>query len=158
MEHQLFDLGYQTIKDVDLLVQVAGILDAVVLDVRISPRSRNPMWNKAVLQRKLVERYVHVPALGNINYRDWNAPVEIKDLAEGLKHIELYLQSNPVILLCACSERDSCHRMTIVQACQHTPSEHQPERAIASASTPLDLETCRRIIDGGPAGQQMRMF
>lgn len=155
----LYDLGYQTIKDPNLLVQVAGVLDAVVLDVRLRAASRDPKWNKVFLQRKLLERYVHIPDLGNLNYKDWSAPIQIKDLAAGLRHIDLYLQANPVILLCACRDRKTCHRLEIVKACQHTLSAHTPTpRCLAIDSVSLDLAACRKIIDNAPEATQGRLF
>ncbi len=146
---ELYDLGYQNIKSHQTLVEVACILDAVVLDIRASPRSRDPRWNKRSLMTHLVERYVHVADLGNINYRDWSAPIVIANIERGLDHIRHYLETNSVILLCACHSRDTCHRKVITDA-------FQKETGIASI--PLDLAACSRIIAAIPPDPQLKMF
>lgn len=146
---ELYDLGYQAIKSHQTLIEVAHTLDAVVLDVRLSPRSRDPRWNKRALLTHLVERYVHVESLGNVNYRDWDAPIAIKDLARGTEHIRHYLETNSVILMCACGRRETCHRKVIAEA-------FAEETGIVSI--PLDLAACSRIIAAIPPDPQLKMF
>lgn len=147
--HTIYDLGYQTVKDPEVFLRAVAAIDAVVIDVRFSPYSRNPAWNKLSLQRKLVERYVHVAELGNINYRDWSAEIEIKDLAGGLRYVEHHLQHNDIILLCACKDRETCHRKLIADACAET---------LGLASIPLDNNSCAHLAAGLPFDPQPRLF
>lgn len=133
---KIYDLGYQSIKNASLLVQVVNSLNAIVVDVRLSPRSRDPQWNRKALLTSLGERYVHVEALGNLNYKV-AAPIVIKDLPAGLLFLGHYLELGPVILLCACWDRHHCHRKVILDYL---------ESKCKLVSIPLDLAACRQLI------------
>ena len=149
--HTLYDLGYQTIKDPDILAQVAGRLDAVVLDIRFSPRSRDFRWNRAALQTLLpTGRYVHAAELGNVNYKDWSAPIQISHLDYGLKLISITLAANPVILLCACRDRKTCHRLVVVEA-----AIRQIPKVF---SVPLNLSDCLQIIHPETSTAQLKLL
>lgn len=149
--HKLYDLGYQTIKDPAILAQVVEKLDAVVFDVRWSPRSRDYRWNNSALQSLLSQRYLHVQELGNVNYRDWSAPVQISHLPYGLKQIAIALEANPVILMCACRDRSTCHRLVIVQAAI--------EQIPGLVSVPLGLSDCQDIlVSGANPPAQLKLF
>ncbi|MCZ7547383.1 MAG: DUF488 family protein [Anaerolineae bacterium] len=52
------------------LVALAHELDALVVDVRLAPRSRVREWNQSVMAEALGDRYLHVGAVGNLNYKD----------------------------------------------------------------------------------------
>lgn len=146
---KLYDLGYQTIKEPRGFLEAIAALEAVVIDTRFNPHSRNPAWNKITLQRKLIERYVHVQELGNVNYQEWSAEIQIKDLEAGLRYIEHHLLTNNVILLCACKDRNSCHRKVIANAC---------EQHLGLVSIPLDNDTCTRLASGLPIDPQLKLF
>ena len=149
--NKLYDLGYQEIKELDLLEQVCLKLDAVILDVRFNPQSRNPRWARYTLARRLIQRYVHVKSLGNENYK--GGLIKIANLGVGLVAVRYYLENNPVILMCACADRPTCHRLTIVQ---------EVERKMGITSEPLSLEKCRQIAEDLPVRAnppaQMTMF
>lgn len=92
--YQLYDLGYNEIRSVDLLAATAEILGAIVLDIRFSPRSRDPNWRMPALMNRLQESYTHVAALGNRNYK--SGPIQIVDLDAGLRAVETVLP-NPAV-------------------------------------------------------------
>jgi uncharacterized protein (DUF488 family) len=85
---------------------------ATLIDIRYSPRSRNPVWSRKRLEEAFGERYVHCPELGNRNYRN-GGPVEIADYEAGrdlLKGIP-----GPVLLMCACKDPKVCHRTVVAE-------------------------------------------
>jgi uncharacterized protein (DUF488 family) len=68
MFQPLYTFGYSG-KQPEELHTLAEQLDALVADIRFSPRSRVPHWNGGSLVRRLGHRYRHLPALGNRNYK-----------------------------------------------------------------------------------------
>ena len=111
----IYTAGY-TGKLVQQLVERACSMDALVLDVRLAPRSRSPAWNKGPLTTALDFRYRHVPALGNQNYKN-GGPVAVQDMTAGIAEVEAALRNYPaVILLCVCKETANCHRGVIAEA------------------------------------------
>lgn len=113
--HVLFDVGYLALKDPALLLAAVRGFHARLVDCRFSPRSRLPGFRQAFLTQALGEQYVLIPELGNKHYKN-GEPIEIVDLARGLETLFGYLQSSPVILMCACADRYVCHRLFITQA------------------------------------------
>jgi len=108
---EIFTLGYADWKPGALKVLVDD-LDALVVDVRISPRSRNPQWRQPYLERLLGQQYLHVREFGNVNYK--GGPIEIVDPAKGLDRIREYLDAGiPIILMCVCRELATCHRLNV---------------------------------------------
>ena len=108
MTQRVYTLGYSGRKPAEIL-QIAEGLDAVVFDVRFSPRSRVPHWSRKRLTELLGDRYLHIRALGNRNYR--GGPIELEDFPAGLELIQD--SERPVILMCACKDPAICHRSTI---------------------------------------------
>ena len=108
MTQRVYTLGYSGRSPAEIR-QFAEGLDAIVFDVRFSPRSRVPHWSRKRLSEFLGDRYQHVRALGNRNYR--SGPIELEDFPAGLALIQD--SERPVILMCACRDSASCHRTTI---------------------------------------------
>lgn len=149
--HQLYDLGYQEIKDRQLLLMTALKLHAVILDIRLSPRSRDPKWNMKALEHDFSAGvYAHAPALGNKNYRDWSAPIAIKDMAAGMAVLRAHLVVHPVILMCACSIRETCHRLVV--------ADYARDELGALQSIALDLSFCKRVLNGEHPWEQPPLF
>jgi hypothetical protein len=109
--HELYDVGYLTLKQAEVLKRAAVALDAVVLDVRFSPKSMDPQWRKNALAELLGDRYEWCQALGNKNYK--GGDIEFADLKTGLERIAELLETRSVILMCACWNRPQCHRTVI---------------------------------------------
>lgn len=111
--YPLYTAGYTGIRPDDLL-RTARALGALVADIRLSPRSRNPLWNQKKLQETLGERYVYLPDLGNLNYKGgYGQGIVIADMDSGASRLEAILQRQPVIILCACADYRTCHRKTV---------------------------------------------
>jgi hypothetical protein len=109
--NELFDVGYMEIRDLKKLVKAVQKLGATVFDVRFSPRSRDPRWNRGNLEKVFGDRYVHVKDLGNINYK--GGSIEFVNLESGMAKIAERLGSSPVVLMCGCWKRKECHRIVI---------------------------------------------
>lgn len=112
---KVYLFGYRGRKPGEL-VALVNKRQAVVMDIRYSPNSRNPAWGKANLIRLLDSHYVSAGnVLGNRNYRS-GGPIDIVDLTAGLKLIREQLQRHNVILLCVCANTLICHRLQISNA------------------------------------------
>jgi uncharacterized protein (DUF488 family) len=113
MMHQLYTFGYSGRLPHELRALVDH-LDAIVVDIRFSPRSRNPHWTAGRLTSLLGERYRHLAVLGNRNYK--GGPIEFVDLEEGVVKVGELLREQPVILLCVCADVERCHRLPAAEA------------------------------------------
>lgn len=105
----LYTLGYSGLTPADLR-ELAETRDLVVLDIRYSPRSRRPEWTRARLSALLGARYVHLPELGNLNYKG-DGPIVLADPQEGVRRAAQYLAQGDALLLCACRDLATCHRL-----------------------------------------------
>jgi uncharacterized protein (DUF488 family) len=109
----LYTLGYQGWR-LDAIQGTLGALQAVLVDIRFAPHSRNPAFRKAHLQAQLGARYVHVQVLGNRNYQ--GGPIAIVDYPTGLRTIARLLdQWGAGILMCVCAEVTTCHRKGVAE-------------------------------------------
>lgn len=106
-----YAIGYSG-RSVAEVRALAERLDATILDVRLSPRSRRPEWSGRNLTEALGDRYLHAPMLGNRNYQ--GGPVGIVNLIEGIALIAEH--PRPVILMCLCADWRTCHRTLIGKA------------------------------------------
>lgn len=111
----LYDLGYIGCKLPDLKAAVEAT-GATLLDIRFSPYSRNPIWNKNNLVEVFGEQYVHCRSLGNENYKmPGMENVKFVDLLKGIFFLCGLLQKSPVIVMCACIDVNQCHRLLAVK-------------------------------------------
>jgi len=110
MTQIVYTMGYAG-KSLAEIRRLAEELDATLCDVRFSPRSRNPQFSGQRLAEALGERYVHLAAFGNRNYK--GGPVDIVDYAAGKALLAAH--PRPVILLCVCREAVRCHRTAIAR-------------------------------------------
>ncbi|MCZ7547390.1 MAG: DUF488 domain-containing protein [Anaerolineae bacterium] len=96
------------------LVALAGDLDALVVDVRLAPRSRVREWNQAVMAAALGDRYLHVGVFGNLNYKTAGAPVRLRDPEAGIAALEpARAAGQSVILVCYEEDPAHCHRRDV---------------------------------------------
>lgn len=142
----IYRTGYGLWKNRDDFVQAVHDLDAVVVDVRYSPHSKDPLWSGASLAGALGEgHYEHVAAWGNRNYQ--GGPVDLVDPVVGIRAVEKALERKPnVILLCACWNQWTCHR-------------HEVGRCLEAAgfqTEEMDVKAFRP--KKGPDWTQMMMF
>lgn len=128
--NKVYTLGYSGSAHEDLQAFM-GATGAMLVDIRFSPRSRRPDWDGDAL-RLLVgqENYMHLQALGNRNYTN-GGPVALDNVRAGVEALRPILERRSVILLCACSRLQQCHRWN---AAIHVGSvlgaeiEHLPSR------------------------------
>jgi len=114
--HILYTVGYTGLTPAALLA-TASALNAVIADIRIAPRSRNPVWNKKWLLEAWGPHYIHVSELGNRNYKgEFGEGTLLVDVETGVTRIADLLARQPVILMCACVDAASCHRTPAAEA------------------------------------------
>lgn len=113
MPEPIITAGYAS-RTPEGLKAFAESLGAAIVDIRFSPRSRNAQWNWRALNAGLGERYHHVKALGNKNYK--GGPIEILAPRDGEAQVKEILQTwSHVILLCLCRDLDKCHRKVVAE-------------------------------------------
>lgn len=117
-QHTIYTIGYGGKVDPRALHQFAVAHDALLADVRMSARARVPQWNQGPLQRVFGERYVHIKALGNANYKGalgLDAGIVLNQPERGVEWATTALRSQSIILLCACKDYHECHRTTAAE-------------------------------------------
>ena len=108
MTTKAYGIGYSG-RSVEEIYRLALQLDAVVFDVRYSPRSRNWQFSGKNLRETLGDRYRHVKSFGNKNYK--GGPVALVDFEDGLDQV--LASDKPVILMCVCGDPERCHRAEV---------------------------------------------
>jgi hypothetical protein len=106
--HTIYTAGYSGWQSAQLAAQVQEF-GAALWDIRFSPLSRRPEWRQAELRAAIGPAYVHVKALGNVNYK--GGPIELYRPAGAIEAARRVLAERPVILLCACKDWRGCHRL-----------------------------------------------
>lgn len=110
----LYTFGYQK-QHPQTLYDHLKRLGAVLVDIRYSPHSRNPVWNGGNLSIVLGNRYVYLRSLGNVNYNSEEG-IRIADIETGGAKVAAMMQVAPVILLCVCPNPETCHRKVVADA------------------------------------------
>ena len=111
---RVFTFGYQG-HDRAALIPFLWENDGVLVDVRLSPGSRNPEWSNGQLVRDLGDRYVHVPSLGNVNFRS-GGPIQLRDPEAGIRAVEkLAAKHGVVVVMCTCADYCTCHRRQVAE-------------------------------------------
>lgn len=116
----LYTFGY---TDVDLCAEAAieqlVALDVMIADIRYSPNSRIAKWRQAQLQERLGEHYIHVQALGNVNYNRPGAPIHLFQSENGVDLVGKRLQRGQhLALMCMCRDIEECHRLEAARKVQ----------------------------------------
>ena len=109
--NMLYTAGYNAGWTPAQLHQTAIDLGAIVIDVRLNPTSNRKEWIKYNLASLLGWRYMHLPSLGNKNYR--GGEIVLAKPEVGLAVLRQELAQRPVIILCACPDHTTCHRSVI---------------------------------------------
>ena len=91
--------------------------NAALVDIRLQPRSHwQPAFNKSALEARYPAQYVHVEALGNVNYKDRARGIDLLDAKRGISQlVYLIAQGYPVMLMCACKDYERCHRKVVYE-------------------------------------------
>lgn len=113
---RLYTLGYLG-HTLDEIVAMANKLNGFVVDARFSPRSRLPQYEKSAFGTALGHRYLHVAALGNVNYRDSDKPIVIADFEAGFVQVLRAMREKKQwpMLMCACRDAHLCHRTVLAK-------------------------------------------
>lgn len=152
MNKLLLTAGYTGLKP-ENLHRAAEIADAYLVDIRISPYSRVPYWMGSHLKVLWGSRYVHVPTLGNINYKNPADGIRLKDPDTGTLRLLELMQTKRVILFCACKDPTTCHRSVAAQEMEdryNVQVIHLTTRDILNMKNPADLEP--------PQSQQLELL
>lgn len=101
-------------------------LNALVVDIRFSPRSRVPHWDGTSLRALLGTRYAWWPEFGNVNYRGGEIKIANPDGGRALMNNLIPCHFDALILLCACEKPGGCHRSVVADLLredEHSVSE-----------------------------------
>lgn len=125
---KIIPFGY-TVLGMDGLYKLMDDKQAYLVDIRLSARSRfHPEFNKSKLQMRFDKNYVHIPELGNLNYKpeDRNKGIKLANPESGIARLVTGLEKGyTLILMCACKHYDQCHRRTVVELLQSVWSDVQ---------------------------------
>jgi hypothetical protein len=107
----------------DAAIEQLVALNIAIVDIRYSPNSRVAKWRQAQLQARLGEHYLHVQALGNVNYNQHGAPFQLLQSESGVNLVGERLQRGQhLALMCVCREVKQCHRLEAARRVQaHFP-------------------------------------
>jgi len=134
---KIYTMGYTgwTLKQIERAVMQC---DAVLVDVRIRPYSRQVIYNQKNLVGLLGERYAHIPGFGNRNYK--GGPIVLADFTGGAaKAAELMSETGKTLLLmCVCQGWRICHRSLVAEKLKELWSECDVE--IIHLNKPEDAE------------------
>ena len=107
----IYAIGYNA-TTVEELQEIREKLDAVIVDIRYMPYSRNAKWNRTNLIKVFPPgKYRWVKQLGNVNYK--GGPVYLYDPAPVID--QLVTTDKNIILMCMCAKAAGCHREDIKQ-------------------------------------------
>lgn len=136
----MYTFGYSGRKIAEIRTAILE-LDAVLVDIRYSPRSRVPMWAAGSLRKEFGTRYFHLEALGNAAYKS-GGPIQIADFELG--KVTLSKMGKSCLLMCACKEYGTCHRKTVADML----------KAAGFVVEELDFSTFNKP----PADAQLKLF
>lgn len=115
---RIFTAGYGN-RNFEMLFASVKAADGVVLDIRMSPKSTRPEFNKERMEERFWGRYIHVPAFGNSNYRGQlgkDKGIVIADFDKGYEEFQHILKKGlSPILLCGCLKFEECHRCNVAK-------------------------------------------
>ena len=116
----LYTIGYSAIPDPKEMTKVLrehGV--DVLVDVRISARSRIPAFNKGRLEdpREPIKSsglgYLHIVELGNATRG--MAMTRLKNEAKGLARLSDEMKRGVVAIMCQCPDAGQCHRSHVAE-------------------------------------------
>ncbi len=122
-EWNVTTLGYNPRGAAQTLEALMAGERVLLIDTRKTPWSQRPEWRQAALCKKYGKRYRWAGKyLGNANHAN-GGPIRVVDHVTGLRGLRMYLSEGyRLVLLCACSDYERCHRKVITQMlCATTP-------------------------------------
>ena len=116
---QVYTLGYSQPGArlvLDTLIWHEGWL---LVDIRHAPVSTWPDWTQRALLQRYGPAYLHLPALGNLHYRDHRLPIVLADAPTGIRSVMRSVDDGRhCLLLCACKDYRACHRAVVARLLQ----------------------------------------
>ncbi len=106
---RIYTTGY-TDRDIALLPALLTSLDAILIDIRFTPISKQLQWQKDYLRLLLKDKYLHVSYLGNRSSKE-SGKQSIQNISLGIKIIT-ELKKN-LLIMCECERIEACHRQEI---------------------------------------------
>jgi len=137
----LYTLGYTGIEPQEI-IDAAARINASIADIRYSARSRHPQWSKNTLRTAWGSRYLHISGLGNKNYKgDLGHGIMLANPILGGEIVLALLPQQPVILMCACPNWETCHRRNaaefIVQMRPNVEVIHLTAKSLRALGNPI---------------------
>lgn|SRR5574341_422360 len=107
----LYTWGYRGHK----LSEIMPLMEqgATLVDIRFHPYSPAPQWRLWAFKKQFGDQYIWLGMLGNLAYRQRGDPFLIADFKAGFN--EIMKLSQPIILMCACPDRQDCHRSLVAE-------------------------------------------
>jgi uncharacterized protein (DUF488 family) len=109
----IYTLGY-TGRQMTEIVELVEELDGVLVDVRLVPFSRAPMWQKRSFIAAFLAHegaYRHMKGFGNLNYKRPAEGVKLSDPEMHMPDVrQIVASGKSPIFMCACVEATGCHR------------------------------------------------
>jgi len=139
-----YTFGYGGRK-VDELAALVAQYDAVIIDVRLKPWTKQPGWSLSELKARFGEAYHWWRCLGNVNFA--GGKPKLQDAKKGLGLLVQLIETSCPILLCGERNPWTCHRRMIAERLQKQTGcriVHLPvlrpagEKAPAQLTLPLD--------------------
>ena len=86
-----------------------------VVDTRFRPTSKHPEWRKEYLEKIQRISYYWIQDLGNVNYKNEEPDIQIKNMDAGIQMLADILERHgKACLLCACASK-RCHRFVVAE-------------------------------------------
>ena len=89
MPRHIYATGYAN-WPFNALLEKAKQLDAVIVDIRLVPRSRKSEWRQGLMMARLRRRYLHIRQWGNLKYK--GGPIQVADFPAGKARLQAALR------------------------------------------------------------------
>jgi uncharacterized protein (DUF488 family) len=114
---KIFTIGY-TSTNPEELIALVNELGTKLVDIRISPYSKDYRWRQKNLEQYFADNYLHIKEFGNENYKIGS--IKIASPEAGIARIKCVIENQPVLLLCACYAHEKCHRSKVASLLSET--------------------------------------
>ena len=141
---KFISIGYTGLSIGEFMTHLKDHDAQVLVDVRLSPRSRVMPYNGNRLRETSARygvRYMHLPQWGNRNYRgDHGDAVILSDYEAGAKVIDsLREEYDRIAIMCMCPNHGHCHRSDALEKYIGQNAE----------TNPIDMVILRQDKNGG---------
>lgn len=105
----MFGYSKRSIADIQRIIGPEGLL----LDIRLSPKSRRAGFSEKRLSETFGDQYTWLYEFGNENYG--GGDVKLYDPEIGLEIMAEIVKEHtgPIFLMCLCRDGDTCHRRVV---------------------------------------------